>query len=441
MSTVNISLYCCRNNTILVDVTTWNLLPKSNIIKFINPLTSHTICLMTNELSSPTVIQTFSAANLLQILRDGEPRTRAELVAVTGLARSTVGLRIDELIAMGLVNAVEETVFTGGRPSMSIVFQPQARLILAADIGARYARLAVTDLRSQILAYTSARITVLDGPENLLSWVIEQFKELLASIDKNAQAVAAIGIGLPAPIEHTTGKPVLPPIMPGWDGYDVSAYLRTHFDVPVLVEKDVNIMVLGEKIMRWSDADNLILVKMATGIGTGIIANGHLIRGDQGIAGDIGHIQISRAAGVPCHCGNMGCVEAVASAPALARSLRALGHQTPDGKSIIELVRAGELDAIQAIRQAGRDMGEVLAACVSMFNPSTIVVGGILAEAGEHLLAGVREVVYARAMPLATQHLTIVPSEPESSAGIVGASMIAIDHILSPEMIHRLTWR
>jgi len=142
---------------------------------------------------------------------------------------------------------------------------------------------------------------------------------------------------------------------------------------------------------------------------------------------------------VACHCGNLGCLEAMASGPAIAKTLRALGHNVESNASVIELVREGNIDAIQAIRQAGRDLGEVLTACVSLMNPSVIVVGGSMAAVGEHIIAGVREIIYTRSMPLATSHLTIAASAAGAEAAILGASLLAIHHALSPENIDKLS--
>jgi glucokinase len=177
----------------------------------------------------------------------------------------------------------------------------------------------------------------------------------------------------------------------------------------------------------------MIFVKVATGIGSGVISGGLLQRGAQGIAGDIGHVRVARGADVPCHCGNRGCLEALASGPAIAQSLHDRGIPCESSNDVIELVKRGNIEAIQAVRQAGRDIGEVLTSCVSLINPSVITIGGSMARAGEHLIAGVREVVYSRAMPLAAEHLTIAQSVAAEDAAVLGASILAIEHALSPD--------
>ena len=223
--------------------------------------------------------------------------------------------------------------------------------------------------------------------------------------------------------------------MPGWHDFDVPGYVRRAFDVPVLVDNDVNIMALGEQRTHWPTQDNLLFIKAATGIGAGIIGNGQLQRGAMGTAGDLGHVRVARGSYVTCRCGNIGCLEALAGAPAIAATLTAGGAGEVRTGDIVALVERGDPHAVAALRQAGRDLGEVLATCVSLLNPSVIVLGGSLAAAGDHLLAGVREVVYHRSLPLATAHLTIARSRSADDAGILGASMLVVQQVFSADAI------
>ncbi|MGV9767877.1 ROK family protein [Microbacterium sp. NPDC003461] len=370
---------------------------------------------------------------LFQLLRDGAPRTRAELAKSTGLARSTVTGRVDELMRLGLITPVGEGASTGGRPPSQFALNPRARVVIAADLGASHATVAVADLSGELLDEHSEPLPIDRGPEHVLAWVVDGADTLLERIGRGRSDVAAIGIGLPGPVEHSTGQPVNPPIMPGWDRFDVPGWMREHLDVPVLVDNDVNISALGERALAWPGYDHFMFVKVATGIGAGIISHGLLQRGAQGTAGDIGHVRAARDVDVPCRCGNSGCLEALASGPALARTLSAQGIEARTGGDVVRLVKSGNLEAIQAVRQAGRDIGEVLTTAVSLINPSVIAIGGSMSRVGEHLIAGVREIVYTRSAPLATEHLAIVQSAAAERAAVRGAAILAVEHALSPE--------
>ena len=374
-------------------------------------------------------------SDVFDLLRDGQPRTRAQLAETTGLARSTIAARIDVLLRLGLVAPYGDGISTGGRPPSLLALNPGAWVVAGIDLGATHATAALADLAGTILVERRADLDIAAGPEEVLTWVEGVVADLLAEQRRPVSELAAIGMGLPGPVEHSTGRAINPPIMPGWDRYDVPAHVQRAFDVPVLIDNDVNIMALGERHAHLSDVDDLVLIKVATGIGAGIVSGAALQRGAQGTAGDLGHVRVSRAADTVCRCGNVGCLEAIAAGPALAAALRAQGIDVVDGHGVVELVRAGDPAAVTAVRQAGRDVGEVVATLVNLINPSAVVIGGAMAEAGESLLAGIREVVYSRSLPLATEHLRIVTSRAGERAGVIGAAALAIEHVLTPAAI------
>jgi predicted NBD/HSP70 family sugar kinase len=318
-----------------------------------------------------------------------------------------------------------------------LTFNEGAGVVLVADLGVTHARLVVADLSSAPMAEVALDLDIAEGPERVLGWVQERFDELLHDVDRTPADVRGIGIGVPGPVAHATGQPVNPPIMPGWHGFSIPGWFRERYSVPVLVDNDVNIMALGEHWTHFRDSQHLLFVKVGTGIGSGIIAGSEIHRGAQGSAGDIGHISVAGQDAVLCRCGNVGCLEAVAGGRALAQTLTAAGIPATNGRDVVRLVQAGEPAAIQAVRGAGRQLGEVLAGCVNFFNPGTIVIGGDLAEAQQQLLAGVREVIFQRSLPLATGDLRILPSRLGDRAGVTGAAVMVIEHVLAPEAIDR----
>ena len=374
---------------------------------------------------------------LLQLIRDADGTTRADLSGLTGLARSTIAQRLDQLRAQGLLRELGESDSTGGRPPMMLAFNEDAGVVLAADLGATHSRLAVTNLGGTVLAEDSGDMAISAGPEVVLDWADERFHRLLRDVGHEDADVRGIGIGVPGPVEHATGRPRNPPIMPGWDGYPIPERFADRYRVPVLVDNDVNIMALGEHWTNWREVDHLLFVKVATGIGCGVVVDGRIHRGAEGAAGDIGHIRVAAegAEAITCSCGNVGCLEALAGGAAMARQLSDRGLEAGDSRAVVELARAGESAAVQLVRDSGRLIGEVLAASVNLYNPSVIVIGGDVAQAHEQLLAGVREVVYQRSLPLATRHLRVVRSQLADRAGVIGAAVMVVERILSPAAI------
>ncbi|NEM91420.1 ROK family protein [Galbitalea soli] len=371
-------------------------------------------------------------APVLALLRDGVPHTRAQLIELSGLSRSTLGLRLDSLLASGLVGPAGGGVSSGGRPPAYLAFRADARVIGAIDLGATHGVVALTDLAGRILSLESRELDIAEGPLPILDWATDALARLLAAARRPARDLAGIGVGVPGPVEHSTGIPTNPPIMPGWDGFDVPARLRERYRVPVLVDNDVNLLALGEHATVHPGVDDLFFVKVATGIGAGIISGGRLQRGAQGTAGDLGHVRVPFSSRTPAHGAADADLEALASGPALAGALAAAGIPATSTSDVAALARAGDPAAIDAVRQAGRDLGEVVATCVNVLNPSVVVIGGGLVLAGEHLVAGVREVVYGQSTPLATRYLTITESRSGETGGVTGAAIMLVQHLLEP---------
>lgn len=372
------------------------------------------------------------AGDIFQLFLDGQARTKADLVHITSLARSTVSSRVDALLSSGLLVPAGEAASTGGRPPSRIAFNPRAGLVLAVDLGASHATVAIADLSGSILDSSQHEVDIASGPTLVLDTVIEEGRRLLEQSPHRGTSLVGVGVGVPGPVEHSTGRPYNPPIMPGWDRFDVPEYVQRTFDVPVLVDNDVNILALGEHATSQPETGDLIFVKVATGIGAGIITGGQLQRGAQGSAGDMGHVRVPYSPDSSHAPGEERDLEALASGTAIAAALREQGLDALTSSDVVELVRAGNTTAIEATRQAGRDVGEVLATVVNLLNPSVIVLGGSIARAGEHLLAGVREVVYRRSIPLATQHLAIVQTRAGERAGVLGAAIMVAREVLSP---------
>jgi predicted NBD/HSP70 family sugar kinase len=372
---------------------------------------------------------------LVSLVVQQQTSTRAELARVTGLARSTISQRVDELLNLGVLIEAGDGPSSGGRRPTLLALNAAAGVVLAGDLGATHARLAMTTLSGQPEAESSTEMDIADGPDRVLATLIEQFHEMLLSHGRSPKDVRAIGIGVPGPVEFATGTVVQPPIMPGWDGVVVPEVLAEQFEVPIFVDNDVNIMGLGEYWSRRLVNEQLLFVKVATGIGCGIISNGEVHRGADGAAGDIGHVRVAVDEDVLCSCGNLNCLEAVASGSALARQLGAEGMDVSHAIDVVRLSQAGDARALRLVRVAGQRIGEVLATLVSFYNPSRIILGGALAVLQDNLLAGIRAVVYERALPLATRDLTIETTAFGHRSAVLGASILAAHGALSPASI------
>jgi predicted NBD/HSP70 family sugar kinase len=378
-----------------------------------------------------------SPGALLRHVRKGRARSRAELVALTGASRNTISARVDQLIEANLLEEGGRGWSTGGRPPTILQFNSRAGCVLAVDLGVTSVDVAVTDLSAQVLATVGHPIDIADGPGPVLAEVDRLAQKVLADAGLAPADVRAVGVGVPGPVEFSTGRPSHPPIMPGWHDYPIpGAFAR--YECPVYVDNDVNVMALGELGVADS-ADDVLVVKVGTGIGCGVIVEGRVYRGAQGSAGDIGHIYVARPDGrtVLCRCGNENCLEAIAGGGALLRDALAAGLPVTSTRQVIELADHGDGAAVELVRNSGRTIGTVLAALVNFFNPHRIVMTGGVAQAGLPLLAGIRETVYRRSMPLAARSLEISVSDAPEMSGRIGAALMAIEGFLDEDAIHQ----
>jgi predicted NBD/HSP70 family sugar kinase len=380
--------------------------------------------------------KTGGAGRLLELVRTGAADTRVTLTRESGLARATVNDRLDLLLEAGLIAANGSAASTGGRRAASFAFNQASGVVYVADMGARGARLAVCDLGANIVADERHEIDIATGPDVNLALVRDRMPALLAAAGRTEADVVAVTVGVPGPVQASPPRVVSPPIMTGWDGVVITDALALPLDVPVLVAKDTNLMALGEHRARYRDQEHILAVKVGTGIGSGIICAGALHRGAAGAAGDIGHIPVP-GVDEQCVCGRTGCVEAKAGGWALARDLKALGHDVESSRDVVEMIKARHPDAMRLVNEGAKVLGIAIADEVNVVNPSTVVLGGEIATAHEHLLAHVREVVYTRSLPLATRALDIVVSELGNRAGVLGGAYLAIEHRLEPDALDR----
>jgi predicted NBD/HSP70 family sugar kinase len=398
--------------------------------------------------SSPTVSGRADAAlnraillsTLARLVASGVAVSKADLVNAAGLARTTVSTGVDELLARGVLRLDGIRPTPGrGRPADRLALSPRGGFVLVADLGARGAHLAVLDLRQRMHAHEHVDLDVTDGPEAVLGVVEARLAALRETVTEDGPVRAAV-IGVPGPVDGRRGVPVRPPIMPGWHRYPVTTRLRRAFGCPVQLENDVNLRALGEARALPADQAPLLFVKIGTGIGGGVIsATGELHHGADWAAGDIGHTRVRGAPDVRCVCGNVGCIEAVASAGAIARRLSALPGRGPVSIAQLRaLVSRGDPEAVALVREAAGLIGEMVATLVHFFNPARVTIGGSLTAASDELLAGIRAVVYQRALPLATRNLVLANSALGEYAGVAGATVLGIERALSADGIGAL---
>ena len=367
---------------------------------------------------------------LLSLIAKHTAVSRSELETLSGTSRTTIVQRLGLLFAADLVRETEEKHATGGRPSKLLGINEGFALVIAVDIGESLTRVALTDLTPKILAEEVFPTDLESSPTLVLADIAVCTHRLLEQIGRPVSHVLGIGLCLPSRIDYRNARVFGPCVMYGWEDFDIRGWFAEHFPMPVFADNDVNLMALAEYKHYWPNEDHFFFIKAGTGIGGGIVIRGEVYRGGKGTAADIGHIQLDLPHPPLCRCGKLGCLEAYSGGWAIARDLRAKGIEANNSRDVINLVKRNVPEAIQLLRVAGKGFGEVAANVVAVLNPNLIVLGGTLAEADEHLMVGIRELVNQRCLPLATQTLQIVKARTGDRAGILGAAQLVIDEQL-----------
>ncbi|MCX6398332.1 MAG: ROK family protein [Propionibacteriales bacterium] len=387
---------------------------------------------MTEVRTSPAVRESATAGDLLALVRSGRALTRADLRTATGLSRTAVVARVNALADAGLLQLGAELASTGGRPAGGLVFNTRAGIVLAVAVGRSRSQVAVFDLGGTELAASAVDHQVGAGPDEVMPGVADQLARLLTP---DLPPVLGIGGSLPGVVDSARGVSVDTPVMGGWDGIALAPYLSGVADAPLFLANDADTLARSEYLGHARDIRDLLVLKASTGIGLGVLAGGRIISGARGSAGDIGHTKVPEAAGRPCRCGDVGCLETLASGWALVARLREEGRDVEHVRDVVAHALAGDAEAKQLLRESGRQVGEVLAVAINLLNPQAVVLGGDMAAAYDVYAAGVRESVYARSSAVATRELQFLPATYGDRAGLVGCAALVLGEVLSPAAI------
>jgi predicted NBD/HSP70 family sugar kinase len=364
----------------------------------------------TGSLSS---LREFNRLRIVDFLRTNGTASRAEVARRTGLSRSTVSTLVADLQRRGLV-VERDGEFAGegqpGRPAALLELDPSAAAAVGVDFDHDKVRVAVSDLSRSVLAEGSAPHDVDHDAQGALDLAAE----------------LGTGIALAGPIDHDIGALHPSDVLPSWSGVDVAKEMETRLQTPTYVDNDANLGALAEVTLgAGRNARFAAYVSISSGIGAGIIVDGRPYRGHRGTAGEIGHFVVDPQ-GPICRCGNRGCLETLASGPALLRLVQASRDEELTVKQMIELAREGDAGCRRAIADAGQVVGAVVAGLVNLFSPEMVVIGGDLGEAGDLLLDPLREAVRRDALPAAAAELKVVAGELGERANLLGALALVL---------------
>lgn len=364
-----------------------------------------------------------SKKRVFDVLCERGAASRAEIARSTGLSRSTVSTIVSDLIDAELVSESDGQPDGehSGRPPVMVSLSRSAGVALGLDFGHRHLRVAVADLSHTVLAEAWCELDVDHSAEQGLDRAAEFVERVLSEAGADRDQVIGTSMGLPAPIDRVTGAVQDASILPGWVGIDAAGEASNRLGLPIEVENDANLGALAE--FTWGAAkgrSDVVYLKVSSGIGGGLIAGGRLHHGVSGTAGEIGHMVLAEG-GPVCRCGNRGCLEALASARAVADLLASSRREPISTRQLLELCAAGDAATERLVADAGRAIGAAVAGLCNILNPECVVVGGDLAAAGKVLLEPMRDVVGRMALPSAAEDVEILAGVLGDRAEMLGA--------------------
>ena len=367
------------------------------------------------------------AANERRVLRavqEAGALSQAEIARLTGLSPASVSNIVRQLSDARLLTLGWGS--SRGRRARSVRLSQAAGVAVGVDFGHSHLRVAVGNLCQEVLAERQVPLDLDASAQDGFAAAVRLLRRALGDVGVRRQDVVALALGVPGPIDATTGAMGSSSILPGWAGVRVAEAFGEHVGMPVLVDNDANLGALGEFTCGAARGrQNIAYIKMSTGVGAGLVIGGRIYHGVGGTAGEIGHMTIDERGRV-CRGGNRGCLETYAAAPFLLELLRHWHGPGLTTQRQLELAAAGDVGCQRVIADAGRHVGVAVANLCNLLNPDTVVVGGPFAAAGDLLLDPIRDTVRRHAIASAADQVMIVASELGPRAEVLGALAMAV---------------
>lgn len=362
---------------------------------------------------------------VLTLIGSGQADTRPAIVKQTGLAASTVSAAVSRLVEAGVISETDESVSTGGRRARRLVTSDGVGALALVELGAHHGLVALTDPTQGVARATSFLVDIASGPEAVLAAVMEEVSRQEAAAGVR---VGGLALAVPGPVDAERTRVIRPARMPGWDGINVAEEVARLCGLPAIIDNDARAGAVGESVYRRrlegvTPIDTLIYVKAGSAIGGAYLVDGVPLVGQGGLAGDISHIPVDAASGRPCKCGNVGCLETIASADSIRADLAAAGLVYENNAQLLAAARDGVPAVATAIRQAGTLLGLSLAHLVSFLAPQGVILGGAL-SAVDAFTAGVRAALHQSCLPSIMEHLVIESSRSGREAALWGLSTL-----------------
>lgn len=378
---------------------------------------------MISRPATTSELRTANEERVVRAIRADGTLSQAEIASRTQLAPPTVSGIVRDLVARGFLRSEEGM----GRRGSRVTISQEAGVVAGVDVGHSHLEVSVADLGGNISRSRSIALSPDTGYRKALELANALMDETLLSAGHTREKLRALGLAVPAPIgvNGTLDSGLSPS---GWVGADVKREAEAVFHCPTLVDNDANLGALAESTFGAGRGhDDLLYIKLGTGVGGGFVLGGQVYRGGLGIAGELGHFTIDEY-GPLCRCGNRGCLEAYVGGSSLLRQYAQVGEAV-NIASLVASAVGGDSSARRLIEDAGRHLGKVVSVIVNLLGLSIVVVGGELSEAGDLLLDEVRASLRRNVIAPLDQHVQVLASTVERQASSLGCVLLALDAV------------
>lgn len=393
--------------------------------------------------------------NLLKLIRENGPVSQVKLSELSGYSRSTVSINCEKLMQSDLI-VPDRDLTNSKKKNAELSINGNIGLVIGIGMGGTNCKIIVCNLTNEILIDRTLPIDLAIGPEPILESICITIDEMLERVRKeNPLPLIGIGIGLPTPINYQKGVAYHPAFMPGWHLFPVKDFMNERYGCHIFVDNEVNAMALSEFEDYKDQYSVLLCVKVGTGIGAGIIIDGRIYRGENGGGGNIGHIQVDGNP-TPCACGKNGCVEAIASAPAIIGKASSIASNLSEGflhkkyverkgknedltlADIKESADHGDRNALELIKEAGLNLGLIVGKMLNFLDPGILIISGRLTVLGPNYLDYIRKAVYREASPWIGPDFQIVFSKYGDASAAKGAALLCTQELFTHNYIMQL---
>ncbi len=381
---------------------------------------------------------------VIDLLRKEEHLSRANISSITGLNRSTVSSIIDELIDEGWIRETSYQTNNVGRPGLMLEMNPEGGFTVGLEIGVDFILVVTVDFTAKVIFQKRIQADPTEGQIKIQEKAFALVNEAIEKGKKECHRPIGIGIAVPGLVDTHEGVLKMAPNL-HWNDVPIRLIWTQQFGMPVIVENEANAGALGEYFFGSAKGiDNFIYIAAGFGLGSGIIIDGKLLRGNKGFAAEVGHMTCNPE-GELCNCGKRGCYEMLIGPRAVMKQVRKRIKEEGGAKTILQLdekaadgfgydrvvdaARQGDQIALEALQEVGEKLGIVVANLVNVFNPRMVVLGGALTYAKDFIQPTVIKVVKENALQLCQEDMVITNSQLDQQSSVMGVSGLIMENI------------